>query len=491
MQNDLRSWLEEIDKHGELKTIKGANWDLEMSSIIEIMAGEPSEKKPIVIFDEIPGFPKGFRTLFGLLGSPLRVAKTMGLSMGSEDRMTILREWRQKVRDMKLIPPQIVSTCPVQANVDTGDKIDLFKFPIPRFHEHDGGRYFGTCAGTIQQDPDSGFTNVATYRSMMVDRNHLAIHILEGQHGTAIMRKFQPSGKKMQIAIAVGVDPTLWFASYSKAVPWGCSEYDYAGGIEGSPIEVFKGEYTGLLLPANAEIVVEGECDPNVRVGEGPFGEWNGYYANMGLTPVPEPLIEVKAVYYRDNPIMACHLPGSPNLNLGNMTSSLSHSDGIWTRLEKSGIPGVKGVWCYSEVAGDNLFAVVSIEQLYAGHSREAGLAASQYAHLNRYTVVVEEDIDPSNLKQVIWAIMTRGKPHEAIQILDRCRSNSSDPTISMEEKRKFKVPPKPLYNSRVIIDACRPLEWKNEWYPVVKISSELREQTMKKWQTTIKGILS
>ena len=491
MQNDFRTWLADVDKHSELKTIKGADWNLEMATIMELMAGEPAETKPVVIFDEIPGFPKGFRTLFGLLGSPFRVAKTMGLSGTSQDRMTILKEWRQKVRSMKPVPPRVVTSSPVMENIDTGDKIDLLKFPTPFFHELDGGRYFGTCAATIQQDPDTGYINAATYRSMLADRNHLALHILEGQHGSMIMRKYQAAGKKMPVAVAIGIDPTLWFASYSKAVPWGTSEYDYAGGIQGAPVEVFKSQYTGLLLPANAEIIVEGECDPNVRVNEGPFGEWNGYYANLGLVPVPEPAIEVKAVYYRNSPIMACHLPGSPNLNLGNMTNGLSHSDGIWSRLEKNGIPGVKGVWCYSEVAGDALFSVVSIEQLYAGHSREAGLTASQYGHQNRYIIVVEEDIDPSNLKQVIWAMMTRGKPHEAIEILHRCRSNSSDSTISMEEKRKYKVPPKPLYNSRVVIDACRPLEWKNEWYPIVKASPELRDKTSKKWQTTIKEILS
>lgn len=99
------------------------------------------------------------------------------------------------------------------------------------------------------------------------------------------------------------------------------------------------------------------------------------------------------------------------------------------------------------------------------------------------------DDIDPSNLKEVIWAITTRGSPHEAIEILHRCRSNNADPTISMEEKRKYKVMPKPLYNSRVIIDACRPLEGKAEWYPVNRISSELRAKTISKWQKVIDGL--
>lgn len=149
------------------------------------------------------------------------------------------------------------------------------------------------------------------------------------------------------------------------------------------------------------------------------------------------------------------------------------------------------GVWCHSEVAGDALFIVVSLEQLYPGHSREAGLIASQYPMTGRYTIVVEEDIDPSNLEQVIWAMVTRGKPDQCIEILHRCRSNSSDPTIPLEEKRKYKIAPKPLHNSRVLIDACRPLEWKEGWYPMARMSPELRAKILEKWQNSLADVLS
>ena len=489
---DLRDWLKAVDEHGELKRISGADPDLEMASIEELLGERAEEPKPVVMFEDIPGYPKSFCTLFGLLGSPWRLAKTLGLPEGETNRMSLLRNWRNKVKNLRLIPPKFVTSAPIQANVDTGDGINLLKFPVPRFHELDGGRYFGTCHGVIQRDPDSGYVNIGTYRSMLVDRNHLALHILEGQHGSIIMNKgYFARGQKMPVAIAVGFDPTLWFTACHRAVPWGVSEFDYAGGIKGKAIEVIKGKYTGLPLPAHAEIVIEGECDPNKRVDEGPFGEWHGYYGNFGLTPVPEPVIEVKAVYYRDDPIMTCQLPTAPHRDLSAIISALGNSEGIWARLEACGIPGIKGVWCYSEVAGDGLLIVVSIEQLYPGHSREVGLVASTYPHSNRYTIVVEEDIDPSDLKQVIWAVVTRGRPDQAIQILQHCRSNSADPTISLEEKRKYKTTPKPLHNARVVIDACRPLEQKEEWYPIVAMSPELRAKTIAKWQEVLDNIMS
>ena len=219
--HDLRSWLEDVKNQGELKTINGADWDLEMSAIIEIMAGEGIEPQPAILFDDIPGYPKDFRTLFGLLSSVWRISKTIGLSEQATSRMGLLQDWRNKVKNVQPIPPKVVKAGPVQANVDTGDKIDLLKFPVPRIHELDGGRYFGTCAGIIQKDPDSGVTNVAAYRSMLVDRNHLALHIIEGQHGSIIMNnKYFAQGKKMPVAIAVGMDPTLWFASFNKEVDW-------------------------------------------------------------------------------------------------------------------------------------------------------------------------------------------------------------------------------------------------------------------------------
>jgi 4-hydroxy-3-polyprenylbenzoate decarboxylase len=102
----------------------------------------------------------------------------------------------------------------------------------------------------------------------------------------------------------------------------------------------------------------------------------------------------------------------------------------------------------------------------------------------------VEEDIDPSDLEQVIWAVCTRGKPHEAIQILNHCRSNSADTTISMDEKRQYQVTPKPLHNSRTVIDGCRPLEWKKDWYPMARLSRELREKIFGKYGAPLREIL-
>ena len=488
--SDLRQWLEVVASHGELKRISGADWDMEMSNICEIIHREGKDPKPALLFDDVPGYPKGYRTLFALLASSWRVAKSLGLPEDQTDPLSLVRNWRSKLRNIRLIPPEFVSSGPVQANIDTGDKIDLLKFPVPRFHELDGGRYIGTAHAVIQREPDDGWVNLGTYRIMLVDRNRLTLHIVEaGGHGGIIMHeKYFKRGKVMPVAIAIGLDPTLWMFSFSHMPAWGVSEYNYAGAIKGKPVEVIEGQHTGLPLPANAEIVIEGECHPGELVEEGPFGEWHGYYANRRLLQVPEPVIRVKAVYYRDDPILTgAHMAVPPHDT--TLPMAVFHSAGIWDRLEAFGIPGIKGVWCH-ELGSGQLFNVISIEQLYAGHARDVGIIASHHPKLSRYTIVVEEDIDPSNLEQVLWALVTRVLPDESIQILRGERSGSHDPAIRLEEKEKYRVAPEPLTSSRAIIDACRSLTWKADWYPIARTSPELKARLLKKWQAVLSDVI-
>jgi UbiD family decarboxylase len=308
---DIRDWVKIIEEDGELKRIKAADWDLEMSGITEILYREGKRPLPALLFDEIPGYPEGYRTLFGFLASPRRCARALYLPVTNEP-LAIVESLCRRMSTLKLIPPKFVDSGPVQENSLIGDAVDLYKFPAPRFHELDGGRYIGTCHTVILRDPDTGWVNLGTYRSMLVDRDRIAFHALEGQHGTIIRNKYIARGEVMPIAVAIGVDPTLWWFSTDRSIPWGVSEYDYAGGMKGEPIEVIKGPYTGLPLPAHAEIIIEGECHPDELIDEGPFGEWNGYYANLGMSPVPEPVIRVKAIYHRNDPILTCANPGIP-----------------------------------------------------------------------------------------------------------------------------------------------------------------------------------
>lgn len=482
---DLRDWLKAIETQGQLKQVTGAGWELEMGAIVELIYREGKDPKPAVMFDEIPGYPKGYRTLFGMLGSTWRIARTLGLPEDKIDPMSVTDSWYKKSKDMRFIPPKVVNSGPVQENVLTGDKIDVLKFPVPRFHEFDRSRYIGTAHAVIQKDPDEGWVNLGTYRVMVVDRNRLALHATPGKHGNILMyEKYFARNKVMPLAIVMGMDPVLWWLSCQRDAPWGTSELDFAGGIKGEPIEVIKGEYTGLPLPARAEIVIEGECHPGEFVDEGPFGEWHGYYANRGLATVPEPAIRVKAIYHRNNPILTCSQPGVPPHTFTLMLA-IADSVGIRKRLEAFGIPGIKGIWSYYTGSG-GLFNVISIKQMYSGHAREVGLIASQYpAEMGAYTVVVEDDIDPSNIEEVLWAMVTRSRLDNAIQILPNCHTNNVHTAIPPGEKRSTDKA-KPLTAARVVIDACRDLSWKDDWYAISRVSPELRTKIMDKWKSVL-----
>ena len=487
-QRDMRDWLQATEEDGELKRIDEAHWDLEMSGITELIYRKGKRPVPALLFDNIPGYPKGYRTLFGFLSSPRRLARALNIPL-SDDPLAVVKGWRDKMQGLSAMPPKFVDSSPVFENEVGGDDVDLEIFPSPRFHELDGGRYIGTGSTVIVESPETKWTNLGTYRCMIVDKKTIALHILEGQHGRIIYDKYLEQGQSMPVAIAIGIDPTLWFASSGRNTPFGQSEYDYAGGIKGEPVEVFKGPYTGLTLPAHSEIIIEGTCEPGELADEGPFGEWHGYYANLGLTPVPEPVMKVKAIYYRNDPILTCAGASVPPSEMSSWLS-ISRAASIWDGLKRNNIQGIKGVWCHDE-GGGFLFTVISIRQIHAGHSKRVGLIASQLTPTNgRYTVVVDEDIDPSNLSEVIWAVATRADPERAIQILPNCGTTSADTTVSPEVKRKYEVAPKPLYCSRAVIDACQPFEWKHEWYPPARLSPELHGELMTKWERLLDGLL-
>ena len=483
--SDLRAWIKLVEERGELLRLFGASPDLEMSGIMEILDRQGKRPIPSLLFDDVPGYTKGYRTIYGMLASPRRLAITLGLSENDLEKVSLVKNWRNKRKNMKLIPPQMVSSGAVQENILTGKNIDLLKLPIPRFHELDGGRYFGTASVVLTRDLDTGWINLGTYRSMLVDGNRLAMHISPGSQGRIMMEQYLAKKQAVPMAIAVGIDPALWFAGFNK-IPWGVSEYDFAGGIRGEPIKVVKAPYTGIPVPANAEIVVEGEIQPGEMIDEGPFGEWHGYYANQGLEPVPEPVLRIKTMMHRNDPIFSA-------VHVGNLRSEyklavcVGQAEAIWGALDSCAVPGVAGVWCH-ESGGGYLLNIVSIKTAYAGHSRQAGVIASEIVPaMGHYTIVVDEDVDPSNLDDVMWAVATRTDPQRAIDITHYCKSYNADPAIPLQLKRTTPH----LYTSHAIIDACRPYDWKHEYYPIAQMSPELHDKMLKKWRPTLEEHLS
>jgi len=471
---DLRQWIQDAERLGEIRHIHGAQWDTEIGAITEL--AQHRENGPAVLFDEVPGYPKGYRILVNSLGSLRRTALTLGLDTSIDRPMDLIRAWRERSKRLMPIPAKMVDKGPVMENIDTGKNVNVLKFPTPKWHEHDGGRYIGTGSIDITRDPEEGWVNLGTYRVMIHDETTVGFYISPGKHGRIQREKWFASKQPMKVAVSIGHDPLIFLAG-SIEVPYGVSEYDWVGGVYGEPVEVIEGPETGLPLPASAEIVIEGTADPTEFRAEGPFGEWTGYYASSTR---PEPIIKVERVMYRNTPIMLGSPPGKPPSELTAYRAVL-RSALIWDEMEKAGVPDIRGIWCHP-AGGTRLFVIVAIKQRYAGHAKQAALAAMGCragAYLGRYVVVVDEDIDPTDTFEVLWAMTTRVDPEKDIEIIRRMWSGPLDPIIPQGQKG---------FNSRAIIDATRPYDWKDQ-FPMVAVSSpEVLEAARKKWGQALFG---
>lgn len=468
---DLRDWLAAAEALGELQVVKGADWNLEIGGISQInYRRRPNTAQ---LFDEIKGYPPGFRILTASMGSTRRMAMTFRLSPELSDQ-GLVEEMRGKPlkweTEAQHFPPRVVEDGPVCEEVYRKEKVDILKFPTPIWHEQDGGRYIGTGCAVITRDPDSEWVNLGAYRVMVLDGKRVTVNIEAGKHGRLHLEKWWAREGRCPVAISLGQDPLL-FAMSGLEIPTGIGEYDYAGAIMGRPVEVVRAPATGLPIPAGAEIVLEGWLTPDQQTKEGPYGEWTGYYSGGQRTA---PILEAETLLHRHDPILLGAPPGKPPHDYSYMRTVMK-SAMIHDALVKAGVSEVRGVWAH-ECGGGRMLIVVSLKQRFCGHSRQAASIAAQCqaaGYMNRYVVVVDEDIDPTNLEEVMWAVCTRSDPATDIEVMKKTWGSKVDP---------MRRESNPTYNSRALIDACRPFDWIDEFPTVAEASPEFIRQILGKW---------
>ncbi len=464
---DLRSWLAEMQAHDEVQAISGAERDEEIGGIVDVYQRKMGQKA--LLFDDIPGFPHGRRVLANVLTSVKRIALTLGLSADTTE-VDLVRYWRDYFRAGKSVAPRAVNTGAVLENVSTGDAIDILKIPTPRWHEHDGGHYIGTGCMVVMKDPETGWINYGAYRVQAHDRAVASVMTSKGKHGNLIMRRYHERGEPCPVAVVAGMHPALFMVA-GLEIPYGKNEYDAAGGLLGEPIEVIAGPATGLPIPAHAEIAFEGFVAPGDMVDEGPLGEWTGYYAGGKKK---EPAIRIATFMHRNDPILLGAVPAVPP-NDDTFYRGTYRCGAVWHQLETAGVPEVKGVWAH-EAGGGRFWLTVAIKQMYGGHSKQAGLIASQChagAYANRWVIVVDDDIDPADMNAVVWAMCTRLEPREGIEILRGCWSTALDPMAYAPDDPR---------NARVVVDACKPFRRRDDFPAVARSSKALDERIRAKW---------
>ena len=475
--DSLREFIDACDKLGELKQIDKADWNLEIGALSEMLA---EKKGPALLFDHIKDYPAGYRIFTNAFTTLKRTALVHGLSteLGPLD---MLKAYRERLRTFKRVKPVEVKTGPVKENIIRGKDVDVLSLPVPKWHELDGGRFIGTASCVITRDPDDGWVNVGTYRCMVQGKNKISVKANVGKHGRLMMDKYHARGESCPIAVAIGQDPALWAAACDMTVKAGVSEYEFAGWLRGGPIEVTKGVVTDLPIPATAEIVLEGEVPPPPfdQVVEGPFGEWTGHFTDR--TVGIHPIMTVKAILHRNNPIIHGAPPLKPPIPYDFAIPK--SAVGVWDQIEAADIPGVTGVWFITGAMLPDV-TVISIKQQYGGQAKQAavvGSACRAGTYGGRVVIIVDDDIDITNAQEVLWAVAFRTRA-EDVDVIRGLWTSPADPMMNEADRNKNN-----LTSGRLIINACRPWDRIKDFPPVNTFSREYRAKMLKKWSKLLK----
>jgi len=445
---DLREWLALVDASGGLSRIEApVSTELEMAAVT-LLATQQDTEAPALLFERPEGNTIGGRVLTNMLGSSVkRYAMSVGLD-GSMPLVDLIRETRH-VMNRRIAPVHIPkSEAPVNEIVLTGDDVDLTRFPVPRFWPRDGGPYIGTGDITFTRDPESRRINVGVYRQMLHSRNQVGMWCSPGKNARLDREAWWARGEPCEVVAAYGVDPALFMVG-AQNYPYSESELDRAGGLMGAPIELTDAECVDLPIPARAEIVVEGVVRAGETMMEGPLGEFTGYYGNPSA---PQPVIEIKALHFRKSPILTAALMANyPSCESGAYFA-IMRSAKIWDDLDRLGIGGIRGVYAHPAAATGWGMVVVSVAQLHAGHVAQVLALTAQCpgaAYFTKWIVAVDDDVDPTDINQVLWAMSTRCDPAEDLDFLRNTWSTGLDPS-------KFPAESRP-YGSKVLINACKP----------------------------------
>jgi 4-hydroxy-3-polyprenylbenzoate decarboxylase len=440
---DLREFIAKLEEEGELVRIKQeVDWNLEVGAIIR----RANEKgSPASLFENIKGYPEGYRIIGGLAATRGRLALDLCLPKNTS-HSKMMDSWDEGFSHP--IKPKIVRTGSCKENVLTGNDINLYKFPIPMVHDGDGGRYL-TWHLQAFKDPDSDWINWGMYRMMIHNRNHFAGMIMPFQHGASMFRKYEEANMPMDFAVALGGDP-LCSTIATSAVPYGVDEADIIGGLRGEPLEVVKCETNDLIVPAESEIVFEGQVLPKVRVDEGPFGEFTGYRASPRA---PRLVYKVNCITYRNNPIAPATCMGIPYDEVA-WVDSLNVSAALRRSLKQEGLP-IVDVYCAPE---SSFLVIVTTKTPYPGiaHKIASVIWGTSVGTVRCKIMVMNDDIDATNLGEVVHAFASKCHPIRGTHVVAEAAGHPLIPFQALEERLWSK-------SCNVLYDCTWPLDWPPE----------------------------
>lgn len=378
-------------------------------------------------------------------------------------------------RNRNPIKPVLVKDGPCKENILTGKDIDLLKFPAPYLHEGDGGRYIGAWHLVVAKDPDSDWVNWGMYRLMVHDRNTLGGLVHPNQNwGQILYPSYEARNKPREFAIAIGTEPVCSIVAASMYRE-GQSEVNYAGAIRKEPVELVKCETVDLEVPATAEIVIEGVIMPHERKDEGPFGEFTGY---MASDKRPRPVLHVKAITHRNDPILTISCPGPP-VDDSSVVLCLGISAQLLDDLRSRGFK-VKMVYLPLEAISN--MVVVSTQVPFPNYARYLANAiwGSRAGRNAFYLMIAEDDVDVTDTTQILWTLATRCHPYNGIFRVQDTVGHPLLPFLTPQERRGDR-------GAQVLFDCTWPKDWAKEDIPRKASFDniwpvEIQEKVLKNW---------
>jgi 4-hydroxy-3-polyprenylbenzoate decarboxylase len=417
---DLREYLQALESLGDLEHIdRPVSAELEAAAITR---RSTEQQRPAPLFTNIEGVKPGFR-MVGAAGSlssdrnhPLaRVALSLGLSHNVSAQELV--EHLVEVHGRPPIPPKPISpdSAACKQNILLGGDATLDRFPIPLVHPDDGGRYVNGWGVIVARTPDGRWTNWSISRIMMIDGRHMTGLFLPQQHIGMIWAEWAKIGKPMPFAVVQGGDPGVPMVG-GMPIPAEMDEGTFLSTLYGEPVEVVKCETSDLDVPAGAEVVIEGHVSITRDATEGPYAEFHGWALPETS---PEPTYTIEAITYRDDPIWPVSATGRPPDD-SQIAPALGVSAELVALLRNAGLP-IATAWLLVESACH--WAIVTVPRDWRDVLPETSttefvhrigklMMANRVGHMCPVTYVLDDDIDPSNMSDVLWALGTRIHPH-------------------------------------------------------------------------------
>jgi len=440
---DTREFIDACLKTGDAVRIKQeVDWDNEAGAIVrracELIAPSP-------FMERIKDYP-GFR----YFGAPLSTYRRMAISLGMAPESTLPQIGAEYLRrtNGQPIAPVLVDRrdAPCKENILTGTDVDLCKLPAPLVHEGDGGRYIGTWHGVITKHPVRGDVNWGMYRQMLYDSRTMSGAVFPfSDLGKALNEYYLPRGEVCPFATAIGLSP---LAAMAACAPSPIPEPELTSMLAGEPVKLVKCETTDLEVPADAEIILEGVIMPDVKVEEGPFGEYTGYRTSPREFRVT---FRVNCITYRNNAVMTISNMGVPQ-DEGQLLRSFSLGLELEKLLRSQGLP-ITGV--YMHPMSTHHMMIVGVKPTYAGIATQIAQLAfgSKLGPWFHMVVVVDDQTDIYNWNEVYHALCTRCNPVRGIRVFEHTTGTPLYPHASPYE-RKYSM------GSQVLFDCLWPVDW-------------------------------